>query len=121
MADITYVNGDKTLLDKIEPLWLQLNCHHLCVSPYFKDYYRNLTFQDRKRAILHRAVGVEVHVDLAFDREALVGYCVSSIDKAFTGEIDSIFVDIAYRGQGIGKALMQNALVWLNGKGSKKT
>ncbi len=120
MVAITYVNGDKTLLDKVEPLWLQLNSHHLSLSPYFKDYYRTLTFQDRKRVILHRSVGVEIHVDLAYDQEILVGYCVSSVDKGLTGEIDSIFVDLAYRGQGIGKTLLQNALAWLGAKGSKK-
>lgn len=119
MVNITFVR-DKTLIDKIKPLWDQLNELHLSVSPYFKNYYRTLTFQDRKRVILQRALGGDVRVDLALDADVLVGYCVSSVDKALTGEIDSIFVDPKYRGQGIGKALMQKALAWLNGKGAKK-
>ena len=120
MVNITYLCGNESLMDKIKPLWEQLNSHHFCVSPHFKDYYQTLTFQDRKRAILLRAAGGEVRVDLAFDEEVLVGYCVSSIDKALTGEIDSIYVDVPYRMRGIGKVLMQSALAWLNSLGAKK-
>ena len=118
---IKYVNGDGGMLDEIKVLWETLNRHHLSVSPYFKDYYLTLTFEERKRAILQRASGGEVRVNLALDASGeLVGYCVSSIDRWLTGEIDSIFVGAKYRGQGIGRALMEKALAWLNGKGAKK-
>ena len=118
---IKYVHGDGGMLDEIKVLWETLNRHHLSVSPYFKDYYLTLTFEERKRAILQRASGGEVRVDLALDASGeLVGYCVSSIDRWLTGEIDSIFVTAKYRGQGIGRALMEKALAWLNGKGAKK-
>jgi diamine N-acetyltransferase len=49
-----------------------------------------------------------------------VGYVVCSVDKMYNGEIDSIFVVPSYRRQGIGKTLMEKALTWLDGKGSKK-
>ncbi|MCX6644080.1 MAG: GNAT family N-acetyltransferase [Candidatus Bathyarchaeota archaeon] len=118
---IKYVHGDGGMLDEIKVLWKTLNRHHLSVSPYFKDYYLTLTFEERKRAILQRASGGEVRVDLALDASGeLVGYCVSSIDRWLTGEIDSVFVTAKYRGQGIGRALMEKALAWLNGKGAKK-
>ena len=118
---IKYVHGDGGMLDEIKVLWETLNRHHLSVSPYFKDYYLTLTFEERKRAILQRASGGEVRVDLALDASSeLVGYCVSSIDRWLTGEIDSIFVTAKYRGQSIGRALMEKALAWLNGKGAKK-
>ena len=118
---IKYVHGDGGMLDEIKVLWETLNRHHLSVSPYFKDYYLTLTFEERKRAILQRASGGEVRVDLALDASGeLVGYCVSSIDRWLTGEIDSIFVTAKYRGQDIGRALMEKALTWLNGKGAKK-
>jgi GNAT superfamily N-acetyltransferase len=121
MVNVTYVSGNGSLIDRISPLWEELNRLHLSLSPYFKDYYRTLTFEDRKRAILHRAIDGEVRVDLALDAsEALVGYCVSSIDRWLTGEIDSIFVSPPYRGQGIGTTLMEKTLEWLNGKGAKK-
>jgi len=118
---IKYVHGDGDMLDEIKVLWETLNRHHLSVSPYFKDYYLTLTFEERKHAILQRASGGEVRVDLALDASGEpVGYCVSSIDRWLTGEIDSIFVTAKYRGQGIGRALMEKALAWLNCKGAKK-
>jgi len=121
VANIIYSSGNQTLLDRIKPLWQELNQHHLCRSPYFKEYYQNLTFEERKRVILQRLVGGgHIRVDLAFDSDTLAGYCVSSIDRALTGEIDSIYVDETYRGRGIGTNLVKNALTWLNSKGSKK-
>jgi ribosomal protein S18 acetylase RimI-like enzyme len=121
VVNITYVSGNMSLLDRIKPLWEELNRQHLSLSPYFKDYYLTLTFEDRERAILQRAFGGDVSVDLALDASgALVGYCVSSIDRWLVGEIDSIFVIANYRGQGIGRALMEKSLAWLSGKEAHK-
>jgi GNAT superfamily N-acetyltransferase len=121
MVEVTYVSGNANLLNKIKPLWEDLNKQHLSLSPYFKDYYRTLTFEDRKRAVLQRAYGGEIRVDIALDASTtLVGYCVSSVDRWLTGEIDSIFVPPQHRGHGIGTTLMEKALEWLKGKGSKK-
>ena len=36
MVDVTYVSGNESLIDKIAPLWEELNKQHLCLSPYFK-------------------------------------------------------------------------------------
>ena len=99
-----------------------MNRQHLSLSPYFKDYYRALTFEDRKRSIQQRVSGGEIRVDLALDNSGQpIGYCVTSIDRKLTGEIDSMFVDPQCRGQGIGTVLMENALDWLKVKGAKKT
>ena len=121
MVNITYVSGDVSLIDRIKPLWEELNHQHLSLSPYFKDYYLTLTFQDRKQAILQRSLGGDVRVDLALDSSGkLIGYCVTSIDNLMIGEVDSIFVNPLCRGQGIGRALMEKTLEWLNSKGVKK-
>jgi diamine N-acetyltransferase len=121
LMNATYVSGNARLIDKIAPLWQELNKQHLNMSPYFKEYYKKLTFEDRKRAILQRALGGEIRVDIAQDDEGkLVGYCVSSIDKLQTGEIDSIFVTPESRGHGIGATLIEKALEWLKSKESKK-
>jgi diamine N-acetyltransferase len=120
MVNITYICGNKALLNKIEPLWQQLNQHHLKLSPYFKDYYQKMTFEDRKRKEFQRAWGGAFRVDIAMDNTVPVGYCLCSIDKWQMGEIDSIFVDEKYRHQGIGATLMKNALAWLTEKGAKK-
>ena len=120
MVDITYVCGNERLIDRIKNLWEELISHLLRVSPYFKEYYQTLTFEDRKRVILQRTNGGEVRVDLAFGAGELVGYCVSSIDRLLTGEVDSIFVKTHFRGRGIGRTLIEKVVVWLDGVGAKK-
>jgi GNAT superfamily N-acetyltransferase len=121
MVNVTYVSGNESLIDKISPLWEELNRLHLSMSPYFRDYYRTLTFEDRTRSIQQRAYGGEIRVDLALDDSGQpIGYCVTSIDRWLTGEIESIFVNPQNRGQGIGTILMEKALDWLKVKGSKK-
>jgi ribosomal protein S18 acetylase RimI-like enzyme len=122
MVNVTYVSGNARMIDRVASLWEDLNKQHLSLSPYFKDYYRALTFEDRKRSIQQRAIGGEIRVDLALnDSGQPIGYCITSIDQTLTGEIDSIFVNPQCRGQGIGTALMEKALDWLRVKGAKKT
>ena len=120
MVDIIFSCGDENLIDKIKPLWKELNKYLLGVSPHFKEYYKTLTFESRKRFILQRATGGAIRVDLAFEDCRLAGDCVSSIDKLLTGEIDSIFVNTNYRRQGIGRALIEKALIWLDEEDVKK-
>ena len=61
-----------------------------------------------------------MRVDLAIDEVTSqnVGYCVSSINQEKIGEIDSVFVDVHYRGLGIGDSLMQKALCWMGQEGA---
>ena len=74
-----------------------------------------MTFEKRKDSLLKKAGAGKMRVDLAFDEESgrNVGYCVSSINSEKLGEIESIFVDAAYRGIGIGGSLMKKALFWM--------
>ena len=116
MANITYISGDECLLDKIQPLWEQLNKHHLKLSPNFKQYYRDMTFQKRKAQLLKKVVEGQIRVDLAVDEASnqTVGYCVTSLNKEKSGIIESIYVVKAYRNIGIGDALIKKALNWLD-------
>lgn len=121
MVNVTYVSGNASLLDRIAPLWQELNKQHLSLSPNFKSYYTNLTFEERKRAILEAALDGEVRVDLALNAQnETVGYCVTLLDRFLMGSVESIFVAPQYRRQGIGRALMEKALAWLTEKGAKK-
>lgn len=121
MVNVTYVSGDAGLMDRAAPLWQELNSHHLCRSPYFKDYYCGLKFEERKDSIMQRALGGDVRVDLALDPEGKpVGYCVSSVDRLQTGEIESIFVTPQFRRHGVGTALINKALDWLAVKDAKR-
>ncbi len=115
---IKYTHGNQKILDEIKTLWEGLNEHHMLLSPYFKQHYQTLTFGARKAELQKKAKQTQMRIDLATDKAAAqhVGYIVSSIDKAKTGEIDSIFVVPYYRGFGIGDALMKNSLQWMDKK-----
>jgi ribosomal protein S18 acetylase RimI-like enzyme len=121
MVEVTYVSGNESLMDKIAPLWEELNRLHLSFSPYFQEYYKTMTFEDRKCSLQQRTSGGEIRVDLALDdSENPIGYCVTSIDQWLTGEIESIFVNPLHRGRGIGTKLIEKALDWLEVKGTKR-
>jgi diamine N-acetyltransferase len=119
---IWYVSGNEALLDEVKTLWEALNQHHLECSRDFKQYYLDMTWEKRKHALMRKAEGGEMHLDLAMD-EALgktVGYCISSVNtEEKTGEVESIFVDEVFRKRGIGSELMLKALAWMDQKGAE--
>jgi ribosomal protein S18 acetylase RimI-like enzyme len=118
---IKYVHGDEALLDEIQALWESLNVHHLGLSVDFKQYYRDLTFQQRKAVLLKKAKNARVRVDLAIDESSgrSVGFIVSSVNEERIGEIESMFVDEKLRGCGIGDALVKRVLAWMEEKGAE--
>jgi diamine N-acetyltransferase len=112
---INYIHGGKDMLDEIKLLWEALNEHHRQHSPNFKEHYCEMTFEKRKSDLLKKLARNKMRVDLAVDEATgqNVGYCVSSLNKEKTGEIESIFVNEVYRGLGIGDSLMKKALGWM--------
>ena len=117
-----YLNGDENMLNDLRGLWEALNLYYRERSSYFKLEYCEMTFEKRKAELLKKNKLGKMRVDLAVDKATgqKIGYCVSSLDKVLTGEIDSIFMDSKYRRQGIGRELMQKALTWLDSVGAKK-
>lgn len=113
---ITYISTDITGAELIRPLWDQLNEHHHAGARAFRDQYEHGTFDDRKEYFAKVAAAGLLRIDLAFDPvpDRYVGYCVSSLSQDKAGEIESVFVEDAYRSRGIGTALMTRALAWLN-------
>jgi ribosomal protein S18 acetylase RimI-like enzyme len=120
LPKIKYVNGTESMLDEVKVMWEALNHYMLKNSTYFQDHFRGMTFQKRKIDLLKKATEGLMRVDIAVDEAAgqKVGYLVSSINWEKTGEIDSIFVYEPYRGMGIGDALMQKALAWIDQNGA---
>jgi ribosomal protein S18 acetylase RimI-like enzyme len=116
MANIYYVETDVQGLDLIKPLWEQLTQHHKARSRYFKEIYDTFTFEKRKDTLVNKSKDGSLRVDLAKDMDTgrYVGYCISSIGLENEGEIDSIFIEEAYRSSGIGHSLMGRALAWLD-------
>ena len=117
---IKYTHGDQSLLDTVKPLWLELNIYHCSRSEHFKSSYRAMTFEKRKADLLKKAVGGEMRVDLAVDEATGkgAGYVVSSVSAEKVGEIESVYVNDAYRRMGVGDRLMRSALAWMDQKGA---
>jgi ribosomal protein S18 acetylase RimI-like enzyme len=117
--NIKYIHGDQTLLNDVRGMWEALNRYHCDRSEHFKQHYRTMTFEKRKAALLKKAEGGEMCVDIAVDEvtEKGVGYIVSTVDPDRVGEIQSVYIEAAYRRMGVGGALMRNALNWMDQKG----
>jgi ribosomal protein S18 acetylase RimI-like enzyme len=121
MPGIEYVIGGVELLDAVGPLWEQLNEHHRLRSTYFADEYAQRTFGQRRALLLAKAQTATLRVDLARDTVTgrFVGYCISTVTQGQIGEIDSIYIETAYRRQGIGEAFMRRALAWMEREGAQ--
>ena len=118
---LTYDVMTEEGLDLIGPLWLELRQMQRARSPHFKSALGSRSFEERREELLEKAAGGLMRVELAREESGRVlGYCVSSIGPDMTGEVDSIFVTAAYRGMGIGSALMEGALRWMEGLGVKR-
>jgi GNAT superfamily N-acetyltransferase len=78
------------------------------------------TFAARRAELLEKNRERALRVELAFDRSAggPVGYCVASAAPGGHGEVESIFVDGAYRDRGIGGALLDRAAAWMDELGT---
>ncbi len=114
MSNLLFKRGSINDLDQIEPLWKKLIQHHFELSDNFKISIKNVTWEYRKSVLLNKSK--EVLLDYVLDEtNSIVGYCISTIDKddGKIGEIDSLFVDKAYRNFGVGKTLMNKAMEWL--------
>jgi diamine N-acetyltransferase len=106
-------------IDLIRPLWEQLNEHHHVRASCFKTHYEQMTFEDRKSYFRKLHDTGQLHLDLAADSASgnYIGYCVSSVSEEKTGEVESLFVDAAYRSAGIGTALVIRGLAWMDSLG----
>jgi GNAT superfamily N-acetyltransferase len=114
-----FLNGGIELIDKIEPLWLQLNTHHSSISPFFGDYFKRFKFEDRKNALIEKANKGKLKIFMFCPDNLPQGYCIASIEGN-EGEIDSIYINEKYRKIGIGSRLMSQAFSWLHEHGIER-
>ena len=116
---IEYQITDERGLDSIRPLWEKLNEHHHARARYFRNHYETWSFDDRKAYFKKVANAGTLRIDLAYDKDKgkYIGYCVSSISCENNGEIESIFIEEAYRSRGIGAALLSAAISWMDSAG----
>lgn len=117
---ITYISGCEELLAAVEPLWWKLIEHHKVRSEHFRHEFEAVKFEIRKQMLEDKARDGMVLVELAEDyaTKKPIGYCISSINRFKQGELESIYVDEDFRGQGIGETLAKRALNWMDEQGA---
>ncbi|MDQ7094361.1 GNAT family N-acetyltransferase [Desulfosporosinus sp. PR] len=115
--DITYVEGGEELLKRVAPLWEKLNEHHAGISTFFKDDIAKRTFEQRNEQWIAKAIQGFLRIDLAIEKRSdkAIGYCVAVLHEGY-GEIDSLYVNEAFRKMGVGSSLIELALKWLDKK-----
>jgi GNAT superfamily N-acetyltransferase len=102
----------------IKPLWEQLNEMHYNDSRFFKEHFRNFTFEQRIEKYSHLDAE-NIRIEIVKQEDIPAGYCISSIEGG-TGEIDSIFIDETLRKLGYGTILVNNSIKWLKVKACTK-
>ena len=111
------LSGGPELLDRIAPLWEELNKYHMEKSIYFSEDIKLRQFETRKNAIVSKAIHLRADIVMDLKEKRDIGYCVSTINDSNMGEIDSIFIREQYRRNGIGRKLIETALAWLDDHG----
>ncbi len=114
----TFTVIDKYKLDKIQELWEKLNELHLKDSFHFKEHYKSFTFKER--CLKFMAVPDDkLRIETIQDSDLCIGYCIASITDT-VGEIDSIYVESAFRKYGLGSCLVDNSIQWLKNNHCQK-
>ena len=67
----------------------------------------------RTEGLPHKAKTGKLHIGMISDRQAAIGFCITSLTKEGIGEVEALFVVDAERGKNLGGGLLQNALDWL--------
>lgn len=118
MSTYRVIEGGTRLLETIAPLWRKLARHHAGISVHFGDEFRAMRWSLRKADLLEKAAAGSLRIALAQsdDRKRCVGYCIAVIDGHGHAEIESTYVDDAYRGQGVGSALVGRICSWFRRK-----
>lgn len=116
MSKIEFFMGGRDDLKRIEPLWEELNQHHIDNSIHFKERFKGFTFQRRMERTFES--DKEIFVIIAHDENLNkdIGYCFASVENK-RGEIESLYLRGEYRGQNIGERLMRESLDWIEGHG----
>jgi GNAT superfamily N-acetyltransferase len=120
MENIQYIETDQRALDSISFLWVKLNEHHRMRSRHFVGHFAKMTWEIRKNSLLEKIANGSMRIDIAKDIKTgkFVGYCISTVNDAKMGELESIFIEEDYRRREIGDYLMKKALKWMEDTGA---
>ncbi|HZZ43489.1 MAG TPA: GNAT family N-acetyltransferase [Tepidisphaeraceae bacterium] len=109
--DFSLLIGGAELLNRVQPLWLELRQHHAGLAPRWSNSLLSLSFEQRQTGLLNKSAA-GLLVLLATSSGTDVGYCVNTIAGDGTGEVDSLYVVQSHRGCGAGHAMMSKTLEW---------
>ncbi|MCP4130504.1 MAG: GNAT family N-acetyltransferase [bacterium] len=118
---LEYIEQVGFLPNEIRPLWEKIKEHHANISPHFEAAYLAVRYEHRSSELLNKTASGFIQTVLVKDPAAncFIAYCIASIDHEQSGEIDSLFVEEAYRKRGIGESLVTRVLDWMDSKGVK--
>ena len=107
-------------IDVIRPLWEKLRAHHSPLLAGFPGAMPPFNFEPRKQEILAKVAAGKIRIELVGSGKdgSNIAYCLSTVASNGCGEIDSMFVEEAFRGRGIGSELVRHALEWLDSAGA---
>ena len=117
MSDFNITIGSKELLDRVGPLWEELNSFHIGIGKAFSGDLTQRTFDIRKAELIKSAA--KMHVQIT-SKGSDVGYCVCTINSDGIGEVDSVYVKKEHRSKGFGRKMVESALQWLNENNVRK-
>lgn len=114
--------GDSGDLDGIAGLWEQLNRHHGDLGGAFGGRFRSRVFAQRREELQAKARLGASRLLLAWDGEAdrAVGYCFSTAVPGGAGEVESLYLEPAHRSDGLGSAMVGDALAWMGRLGVER-
>src|SRR6267142_5318776 len=104
----------------VRPLWEKLRAHHSPLLAGLPGAMPPFNFEPRKQEILAKSAAGKIRIELVSTAtDGLdVAYCISTVSRDGCGEMDSMFVEEAFRGRGIGSELVRHALEWLESAGA---
>jgi diamine N-acetyltransferase len=117
---LEFTSGGAELLGEVEEMWHQLTLHASRHSKEFSEHFALRTFEGRQQELLSCAENGILRIDITRDKASGqdLGFSACSVDRRGCGEIESLFVDEAVRGRGIGDVLVRRALEWMRSQGA---
>jgi len=98
----------------IRELWEKNRKYHEDTSEYFKEAYQGLDFHQRMKGFSN-IDSASIKITVVKNNDEYIGYCISTaIDGK--GEVESVHVEEASRGDGVGTRLVQEHLDWMRQK-----
>lgn len=114
MPHIVYQTIDRKEIQRIRPLWDDLRVFTREMTTHFKEHYASLDFDERMARLDREGTRVRIDIARTGERGAIVGYALGTVNAEGVGEIASFWVDAGYRRMGIGRALLERTLDWLD-------